>query len=151
MRIIVSALAIMAAIIAWQHHSKVTDDYENRIEQLEQRIAHTSFIQKNERAIRDDLEKNTSEYSKKLEESYIEKDSLARDLADANKRLRIKAVCPGGSGTVDGAGASTHSAELAGDARRAYLDHRRAVIEAEAWMVSCRDALVDLEERLKNR
>lgn len=148
MRIIASAFVILSAVVAWQYHSRLVADYERTVAGQQQRIDHMQYIWKNERAIRDALESNVADYQKAIEDSYREKDNLANDLADANKRLRVKVLCPARAGTVEGAGSSEVSAELDSDARQAYLDHRRAVIEAEAWMRSCSDTVVMLEKRL---
>lgn len=151
MRIIASAFVILSAVVAWQYHSRLVADYERTVSGQKQRIDHMQYIWQNERAIRDALESNVADYQKAIEESYREKDNLVNDLAAANKRLRIKVVCPAGAGAVESTGSSTVSAELDSDARQAYLDHRRAVIEAEAWMRSCSDTVVMLEGKLSDR
>lgn len=117
-----------------------------QIEQRTQAEARTMAVTAEleaERESRNQESCNRAEYLAQLRAAKNENDTLANDLADARKRLRIGAVCPDSvHETSDTGGAERKTAELDVVSQRAYINHRDRIAEAEAWISMCHNTLL---------
>lgn len=115
---------------------------EQRIQAEARTMAVTSELEA-ERESRNQESRNRAEYLAQLRAAKNENDTLANDLADARKRLRIGAVCSDSvHETSDAGGAERKTAELDVVSQRAYINHRDRIAKAEAWISMCHNTLL---------
>ena len=145
----IAAAFLLLIFYAYTLNVRLDAAQSQRDLQIEQRtqaeartIAVTAELE-TERESRNQESRNRAEYLAQLRAAKNENDTLANDLADARKRLRIGAVCQDSvHETSDTGGTERKTAELDAVSERAYINHRDRIAEAEAWISNCHNTLL---------
>lgn len=100
-----------------------------------------------------EAQQREAEYLKRLKEADDETKTLADDVADARRRLRVAASCmraSSGTGAVPGtASTDAGGAELDSAARPAYYALRSGILKAQAQIAGLQQRVLDLRSVCK--